>query len=248
VEGIDMNIELVIFGFVGTTVLDDGLVSSSLREAVASADVAASDEAIERVAGLASPRAVCELLESARGGKGTWGADEVQRVHADFVRRLIARASRDEPLRETLGASRAFWQLRQDGIRVGSVTGLSLSSAAAIHERLGWRVRGLVDVFVTSDEVERGAPEPDAIFEIMQRAGVRESARVAFVGNATSELEQASAAGCGLVVGVFDSDGSFGRVRAAPHNVLLPTCALVPELLRRISARRIAPIAMGSSS
>jgi phosphoglycolate phosphatase-like HAD superfamily hydrolase len=189
-----MNIELVIFGFVGTTVLDDGLVSSSLREALASADVAASDEAIEGVAGLASPRAVSELLASVRGAKGTWGADEVERVHADFVRRLIARASRDEPLRETLGASRAFWQLRQDGIRVGSVTGLSLSSAGAIHERLGWRARGLVDVFVTSDEVERGAPEPDAIFETMQRAGVRESARVAFVGNATSELAPPAAA------------------------------------------------------
>jgi phosphonatase-like hydrolase len=242
-----MNIELVIFGFVGTTVIDDGLVSSSLREAAASADVAVSDEALERVMGLASPRAVRELLECARS-KATWGTDEVERVHADFARRVIARASRDEPLRETVGASRCFWQLRQDGIRVASVTGLSLSAAGAIHERLGWRTRGLVDVFVTSDEVERGAPEPDAIFEIMHRAGVRESARVAFVGNATSELEQASAAGCGLVVGVFDSDGSFGRVRAARHNVLLPTCALVPELLRRISARRIAPIAMGWSS
>lgn len=154
----------------------------------------------------------------------------------------------EESLRETVGASRCFWQLQQDGIRVGSVTNLSLSAAGAIHERLGWQARGLVDVVVTSDEVERGAPEPDAIFEVMHRAGVRESARVAFVGNATSELEQAHAAGCGLIVGVFDSDGSFGRVRASRHNVLLPTCALVPELLRRISARRIAPIAIGWSS
>jgi hypothetical protein len=53
------------------------------------------------------------------------------------------------------------------------------------------------------------------------------------------------AAGCGLVVGVFDTDGSFARVRSAPHNVLLPACALVPEMLRRIAARRLAPIAMG---
>jgi phosphonatase-like hydrolase len=239
-----MNVELVIFGFIGTSVVDDGLVAAPLREALAGADVMVDDDRLDEALGQATPRVVRELLESGR--KAPWSDGEVSRVHDDFVRRVVARTSRDEPLRETVGASRAFWQLRQDGIKVGCVTGLSLSAAAAVHERLGWRARGLLDVLVTSDEVERGAPWPDAIYEAMQRAGVRETARVAFVSNSSHELRQATAAGCGLVVGVFDADGSFARVRTAPHNVLLPASALVPELLRRISRRRIASIAMGA--
>jgi phosphonatase-like hydrolase len=240
-----MEIELVIFGFVGTTVIDDGIVSRSLRDALASADVSVADEAVEHVAGWATPRAIHWLLENTRPGSAAWSDEEVERVHDDFARRVIARAASDEPVREVVGAPQAFWQLRQHGIKVASITGLSLSAAGALHDRLGWRERGLLDVSVTSDEVERGAPFTDAIYETMERAGVRESARVAFVANATSELQQGSAAGCGLVIGVFDAGGSFARVRTAPHNVLLPTCALVPELLRRITARRIAPIAFG---
>jgi phosphonatase-like hydrolase len=240
-----MEIELVIFGFVGTTVIDEGIVARSLHDALASADVSPSDEAIEHVAGWPTPRAIHWLLEDARPSTLAWSEEEVERVHDGFVRRVIARAASDQPIREVVGAPQAFWQLKQHGIKVASVTGMSLSAAGALHDRLGWRERGLLDVCVTSDEVERGAPFTDAIFETMDRAGVRESARVAFVANATSELQQGSAAGCGLVIGVFDPGGSFARVRTAPHNVLLPTCALVPELLRRITTRRIAPIAFG---
>jgi hypothetical protein len=79
----------------------------------------------------------------------------------------------------------------------------------------------------------------------MARAGVRDPSRVVVVGSTPAELQQGAAAGCGLVVGVFETGGSFEALRAATHNVLLPTCALVPELLRRIDVRRAAPIAFG---
>jgi beta-phosphoglucomutase-like phosphatase (HAD superfamily) len=132
-------------------------------------------------------------------------------------------------------------------VPIAVVTDRSIASTDAALEQLGWRGRELVDVCITGDDVERGAPYPDAIYEAMARAGVRESARVAAVAGDVSGLQQASAAGCGLVVGVFDEAGSFERVRRAPHNVLLPTCALVPELLRRVHARRLAPLALRRS-
>jgi phosphonatase-like hydrolase len=232
-----MHTELVIFGLVGTTLADDDLLEGPLRATLADAGVTPSDAALAAVSGYATPHALRLLLRDR--------ADEVERLHEGFVDRVVRRARDRAPIREVLGASPAFWQLRKHAVKVASVTGLTLAAADAIHERIGWRSRGLVDVVVTSDEVERGAPHPDAIQEVMERAGVRDPARVVVVGSTPAELQQGAAAGCGLVVGVFDTGGSFEALRAVTHNVLLPTCALVPELLRRIDARRIAPIAFG---
>jgi phosphonatase-like hydrolase len=243
-----MHIELVIFGLVGTTVADDGLVGGPLRAALARVAAAPDDDALTAVEGYGASHAIRLLL--ARGGRqaSERSAADVQRVHDDLVGRIVTRASDAEPVRETAGASQAFWQLKQRGVKVATVTGLSMMAADAIHDRLGWRARGLVDVGITSDDVERGAPYPDAIYEVMQRAGIRESARVMVVASAVAELQQASSAGCGLVVGVFGEGDAFERLRVAPHNVLLPTCALVPELLQRIDARRIAPAGIERSA
>ncbi|HEY2513847.1 MAG TPA: HAD family hydrolase [Polyangiaceae bacterium] len=234
-----MHIELVVFGFVGTTVLDDGLFDRPLREAFARFDLAPDDATLDALSGYALPHAVRALLERARPGV-TPPAAEIERIHDDVVSRIVARASQPAPLAEVLGASQTLWQLHQRGLKTAAITGLSMNAAGALHDRLGWRARGLLDVCITSDDVERGAPFPDAIYEAMHRAGVRESARVLVVTGEVSELQQASAAGCGLVVGVFDTGSAFERLRRAPHNVLLPTCALVPELLRRLDARRFS--------
>jgi phosphonatase-like hydrolase len=238
--GGSMHTELVIFGLVGTTLADDGLFEAPLRATLADAGLAPSDDAIDAVAGLATPDALRALL----GDRGDEGAAR----HDALVRRVIERALDRTPIREVLGASPAFWQLRKHGVKVASLTGFTLAAAEAIHTRVGWRSRGLVDVVVSSDEVERGAPHADAIHEAMNRAGVRDPSRVVVVGSTPRELEQGTVAGCGLVVGVFDTGGSFDALRATRHDVLLPTCALVPELLRRIDARRIAPIAFGWSA
>ena len=171
----------------------------------------------------------------------------IELVVFGFVGTTVAESDADLG-REIHGSSQAFWQLRQNAIRIASVTPLSMAAADALHERLGWRARGLIDVYVTGDDVERTAPFPDAIYAAMDRAGVRESGRVTLVSGVASELEQGKAAGCGLVVGVFRDGASFDRLRDAPHNVLLPTCGLVPELLRRLDVRRIAPISLGRSA
>jgi beta-phosphoglucomutase-like phosphatase (HAD superfamily) len=141
--------------------------------------------------------------------------------------------------------SQALWHLQREGIGTATITGLSMTAANAIHDRLGWRGRGLLDLSVTSDDVERGAPLADAVYEVMERSGVRDAARIMLVSSAPAELQQGWAAGCGLVTGIFDRGGTYERVSAAPHHLLLPACALVPETLRRMDARRLAPISFG---
>ena len=235
-----MQTELVIFGLVGTTLADDAVLEAPLRATLADVGIAVSDDALDAVAGRATPDVLRALLGECKG--------EVDSCHEAFVARVVARAHDRAPIREVLGASPAFWQLRKHGVKVASLTQLTLAAAEALHDRIGWRARGLLDVVVSSDEVERGAPYPDAIHEAMNRAGVRDPGHVVVVGSTPAEMEQGKAAGCGLVVGVFDTGGSFDALRATPHDVLLPTCALVPELLRRIDARRIAPIAFGWSA
>ena len=67
--------------------------------------------------------------------------------------------------------------------------------------RLGWD-HDVVDLTVTSDEVEQGRPHPHLIYRAMQLAGIGDPRDVAKVGDTPADIEEGRAAGCGLVVGV----------------------------------------------
>ncbi|HLK56747.1 MAG TPA: hypothetical protein VKU00_09290, partial [Chthonomonadaceae bacterium] len=58
-----MPVQLVVFDMAGTTVYDGDAVNICLREALASADVTVTREAVNGVMGIAKPVAIRMLLE-----------------------------------------------------------------------------------------------------------------------------------------------------------------------------------------
>lgn len=237
-----MHLDLVVFGLIGTTVPDDGIVARPMRAALACADASVESAQIDAVRGLATPYAVRLLLQSQRTERVCWSTAEVERVHDVLVKQSLARCASDSPIREMLGASQAFWRLRQRGTKIAIVTGLVRSIADVIVDRLGWRARGLVDAVIASDDTGRGAPFPDMIDEAMRQTRVSSKPRVMCVASSPAELQQGSAAGCSLVVAVAHDAKQAAELKRYPHTVQIPTCALVPELLQRIDARSATPM------
>lgn len=237
-----MQVELVVFDMAGTTVHDNDTVGIHLREALRAGGVEVTPEQVNAAMGWPKPVAIRHVLEQVRGA-----ADEadVDRIHRSFVHRMVRHYATDPFVREVAGTSHVFRWLKDRGIKVAVDTGFSRPIADAILERTGWKARGLIDVSVTSDEVQRGRPHPDMILLAMARARVLHPSTVVKVGDTPSDLQQGRAAQCGLVIGVTRGTHTREQLEAHPHDVLIPTVASLPGVLLTAmrGPRRIASVA-----
>src|SRR5262249_2531038 len=107
-----------------------------------------------------------------------------------------------DAVRAVDGVEAVFESLRSAGARVAITSGLFAPIVEAILGRLGWLDDGLVDTFVTSDDVPLEHRRPNAIFEIMRRLQLRDARGVAKVGDTPFDLLEGQAAGVGWNVGV----------------------------------------------
>jgi phosphonatase-like hydrolase len=223
------GIDLVVFDMAGTTVNDEDSVNRCLRDALAAAGLVVEAAEVNRVMGLSKPRAIAMLVE--RLGRRNELADRLEEIHRDFVQRSLAFYRNDPSVREISGATRVFERLQRAGVRVALNTGFDRSITGAILDRLGWRGNSLIDATVSSDEVGRGRPHPDMIFELMRRLRVDDPKRVAKVGDTPADLEEGHTAGCGLVIGVTKGTHRRDELERYPHTHLIDTVADIPDVL-----------------
>jgi phosphonatase-like hydrolase len=228
-----MHIELVIFDIAGTTLRDDGAVNVCLREALAE-KIALTDVEANSVMGLPKPIAIRLLLENKLLGIEPISTELVNELYDNFLHRML-RHYRTAPGIESMPHTMdTFCQLKEAGVRLALDTGFSRPIVDAILERLGWQEGGLLDATIASDEVSRGRPHADLAMKAMELTGVRDPKLVAKVGDTPSDLQEGSAAGCGLVVGV--TNGTHTREQLAPH----PHTHLIASL------RELPPLVLGS--
>ena len=225
-----MTAALVVFDMAGTTVYDGDAVNVCLRAALDDAEVHVTRDAVNAVMGIAKPLAIRTLLAEQRGA-GAVAEEEVERIHADFLARMLTYYREDPAVREVEGAAETFRVLRQAGIKVALDTGFSRPIVDAILARLGWQEAGLIDATVASDEVAQGRPHPDLVYRAMELTGITDVGRVAKVGDTPSDLQEGSAAGCGWIVGVTAGSHTAEELEPYPHTHLIPTIAALPPLL-----------------
>lgn len=223
-----MNIDLVVFDMAGTTVNDEDGVNRCVRAALAEVGLAVTPAAVNEVMGIPKPLALKHLVESS--GRQDL-IPRLDAIHADFVVRMIRFYQTDPSVHEIAGASDTFRRLHRAGIRVALDTGFSRDIAAVILDRLDWNDRALVDITVTSDEVPRGRPHADMIAKAMRDLGITDPRRVAKVGDTPSDLQEGTAAGCGLVIGVTRGSHTAAQLEPFPHTHLIGTVAELPQLL-----------------
>jgi phosphoglycolate phosphatase-like HAD superfamily hydrolase len=62
--------------------------------------------------------------------------------------------------------------------------------------------RNLIDALITNDDVPRGRPYPDMIFEAMRLTGVTEATQVMKIGDSVIDIEEGKSANCGITAGI----------------------------------------------
>lgn len=225
-----MSIRLVVFDMAGTTIRDDDAVNRCLREALQAGGVEVSRDEVNRVMGIPKPAAIAALLAIGRVAGGDVPPEVIADLHAEFLRRMLDFYHGDPSVAPMPGVQDCFERLRRCGVRLALDTGFSRDIVDVILRRLGWDATGFLDATVASDEVPRGRPHPDLIFEAMRRTGVSSARSVAKVGDTPSDLQEGTAAGCGLVIGVTNGTHTRTQLLPHPHTHLIGSLHELPAL------------------
>ncbi len=220
------KVEVVVFDLAGTTVYDNKDVHKVLQYALKKEGVDITIEEANSVMGIPKPDAIKQLLEEKKYQLIT---DElIDSIHHSFVAKMVDFYKTDLQVSEKEGVSTTFKKLKEAGIKVAIDTGFDRIITNVVLERMGWAKKDLIDVSVTSDEVERGRPFPDLIYKVMELTGVTDAKLIAKVGDTASDLHEGTSAGCGFVIGI--TSGAFTReqLENEPHTHLIDH---IPEIL-----------------
>ncbi len=223
-----MNIELVIFDMAGTTVNDQDGVNRSLRAALDHVGISVTRDAVNEVMGIPKPIALRTLVRASRHPEQLAYLDA---IHADFIERMIHFYQTDASVHEIPGASDTFRRLHDAGIKVALDTGFTRDIVDVVLDRLGWKDSDLIDLTITSDEVERGRPHPDMVEKAIRDLDISEASRVAKVGDTPSDLQEGTNAGCGVVIGVTEGSHTAEQLKPHKHTHLVASVADVPGVL-----------------
>ncbi len=203
------NIELVVFDIAGTTVKDNGNVADAFMYALKKFGYTVPRKEVNYIMGYKKPVAISIMLDKFYPGEMEKDPALVENIHTVFIDHMVLFYQNDAELQPMLNAEYIFSQLQSHNIKVALNTGFSKKITDTILKRLGWNRTKLIDLVISSDEVENGRPSPEMIYAIMKATGVTDAALVAKVGDTEVDIMEGRNAGCGLVVSV--STGAYSR-------------------------------------
>ena len=192
----------------GTTVEDNDNVHEALIRGFEKYSLTIDRADANSVMGIPKPVAIATLLQNKF--KRTGNIEQlVARIHEAFVGEMISFYRNDPSVKSKVNAEETFRRLKEKGIKVCIDTGFSRDIADVIIDRLEWKKNNLIDLSVTSDEVDNGRPHPDMIYKAMKDSGITFANNVAKVGDTVSDLQEGTSAGCKYVIGI--TTGAFTR-------------------------------------
>lgn len=226
-----MDIKLIVFDLAGTTIKDNFDVHRVLQYTLASHNVIISIEEANTVMGIPKPVAIRALLLKKYDHTVPIADEWIDAIHKQFVGEMVRFYETSSTVGEKEGVTDTFARLRSMGIKVAIDTGFNRTITTSILKRMNWMGNQLIDCSVTSDEVPRGRPYPDMIFEAMKQTGVFNAGKVVKVGDTASDMQQGKAAGCGMTVAI--TSGAFSRAlleREQPSHLI----ENIPDVMKLI--------------
>ena len=220
-------ITLACFGLFGTAAQDDGMLERAFAEACATQGIVpgTTDYAHYMVTvhqTLGEPAVdVFRALFPGNPGRAEAAA-------LSFERSFRAAIDR-HGLLPVPGAQETLEGLRESGIRICMITGLSRRLLGIVFDTLGWW--RLVDLALSPEDVPRGCPWPDQILAAMLRVGVADVQEAAYAGSTTSGIRCAKRAGARIVAGVLTGGHTRDRLREAGATHFITRITEFPALL-----------------
>lgn len=215
------EIALVVFDMAGTTVRDDGIVERAFGLAAERTGVAADlgwDAALQHVRDTMG-QSKFEVFRHIAGGDVKRAAEATTAFERAYDELIAAEGAEALP-----GAAAVFDALRAAGRSVVLTTGFAPVTRDAIIDALGWRDR-IDAAFSPADVDGHGRPAPDLVLRAALAVHAPSVARIAVVGDTTSDMRSGRAAGAGLVIGVTSGAHDRAALEAAGADLVVDSVA-----------------------
>jgi phosphoglycolate phosphatase len=239
-----LPVTLACCGLIGTVADDRGMLERAFAEACATQGIVPGTAAYAHcMVGVHEARGQ-SAVDVFRGlFPGVEGRAEAAAL--SFERSFRAAVDRTG-MSPVPGAEQAIGQLRDAGIRVCLITGLSRRLLGLVLDTLG--LESVADLTLCPEDAPRGFPWPDLAFTAMLRLGVEDVQAAAFAASTASGIQCGRRAGTGLVVGVLTGDHTRGRLRGAGATHFIDGITQLPALLlgKVEEARAAGPPAMSA--
>lgn len=207
------KIQLIVFDMAGTTVQDPGIVETCFAQSVESVGFPVSEEWIKSIQGWDKQFVFQTLWEKEIGHNHPDLATKVAESYNNF-KQILEDYYQSHEILPTEGCLELFEILKSKGIKIGLNTGFYRVVTDIILDKLGW-LKGLnhekvsdgtsmIDVSVTSDEVNAGRPHPYMIFKAMEKLKIKSPKNVIHVGDTPSDLGAGLNAGCAYNLAVIN--------------------------------------------
>lgn len=202
------DIKAVVFDIAGTTIEEGDIVYQSVRNALQLFGFEYPLETVIRqVGGMSKREGIIKLVKA--GNPDRYNEKLIAKIFHSFITGLEERYLADQSISEKDGATDLFQWLQSEGIKVALNTGYSRSTVDILLHRMQWEDQNLIDTVITSDEVEKGRPEPYMINEIANELQLGPDS-MAKVGDTLIDIQEGHNAGCPVVVGItsgkYDQD------------------------------------------
>jgi len=219
------EIKLVVFDIAGTTVKDEKSVHRILINTVSKFGYNVSIDEVNAVMGYPKPFAIEELLKLKEKNEDKITLEFVNNIHEVFETKMLDFYKNSSDVVAVNNAEETFLLLKKLGIKVALDTGFSKKITDVIVDKLKWKKNGLIDAYISSDEVKDGRPYPYMIQTLMSKLEIESSEEVAKVGDTISDLQEGNNAACKYVIGI--TTGAFTKTQLQNH----PHTHLVDNLL-----------------
>lgn len=239
------QIELVVLDMAGTTVADQHEVEACFAKAARLTGIEATEEEILAVQGLAK-RFVFQLFWRKQLGESH--PEIERRVDESYAlfKEILEEHYHTHPVIPTEGCLTLFNYLRENNIKIALTTGFYRVVTDIILDKLGW-LEGLdenrignastvIQISISSDEVEQGRPHPFMIQKAMRLLDVSDPKRVINVGDTPSDLQSGNAAGVFLNLGVTNGTHTTEQLILHPHDAFIGS---IDEIINVIEGVKI---------
>jgi phosphonatase-like hydrolase len=216
-------IELAVLDMAGTTVTDDGLVLRAFEEAATAVGVpesGAEREAARTYVRDTMGQSKIEVFRHLLGAE-----DRAQQANATFEQVYTDSIDGVAPVP---GATEAIAHMREAGVKVALSTGFSSGTQQRIIEALGWA--DVADVVLAPGDGGRGRPYPDLILNSLLRTGIDDVAKIAVLGDTSSDIRSGLRAGASIVAGTLTGAHDADTLTAAGATHVVASVADFPAL------------------
>lgn len=198
--------KLAVLDIAGTTVVDKDFVAIAFVEAFQNYGIDLSIEEINPLMGFKKTEAIAKVLNS----KSIVVDDiKVNYLHNEFITHMIKFYTNSSQVKPIKYAEEFFVYLKSKDIVVALDSGFPKVIVEIILDRMQWIEKGMVDLYIASDEVPKGRPFPFMIETLMKKVGLSDSSQVIKVGDTMVDIQEGRMSNCGFVAAV--TTGAFSR-------------------------------------